>query len=376
MTNISDSSSSIEDGALVPSMNGASRGKYSYSRIFKPTGPDGNDPLPPSTESLVRGDQTNGLEYVYNEEIILAVNIAIVTGRPLLVSGFPGSGKSSLARSVAKWLGWRYYVESITSRTQARDLQWHFDTLRRLGDAQVAVKDRRAFLRLQDAAAYIEPGILWWAFDSISAQRRGLPDNHPVQFPAKDPAIDLGPRPEAVFIGNVHKANSDVANYPQQRAVVLLDEIDKADPDVPNDLLLPLGTFEFTIAETETVISLHGKEPPPLIVITTNGERELPTAFLRRCLSLQLLEPDIPWLITVAVRHFGADTKSLYNPLAQQTISMRDHMNVQIPPSTAEFLDAVRACLELDVRPDPGNESWEAIKRATLLKARMSEGII
>ena len=109
----------------------------------------------------------DGDVYVCQERIVLAVNIALATGRPLLIAGEPGSGKSTLAKNVAAALGWWYYKAMITSRTQANDLLWTFDALRRLNDAY----DPNAQLRSKQH--YIEPGTLWWAFDPATAEHRG-----------------------------------------------------------------------------------------------------------------------------------------------------------------------------------------------------------
>lgn len=339
----------------------------SYTRMFMPTGPDGKAQplaLDKRTQQQLHGDQTNGLEYEYSEDVILAVNIAIATNRPLLVSGSPGTGKSSLARSVARWQGWPFYEYVITSRTQARDILWRFDSLRRLGDAQVAT-DAEARQRLNDRFVYIEPGVLWWAFDPSNAQRRGAPQAHPCARPATDPAITLGPRPRCDWIPE----HESIAQ--PKRAVVLLDEIDKADPDVPNDLLVPLGGLRFEVAETETKVMLAHDLAPPLIIITNNRERDLPPAFLRRCITLTLPDPDVPWLVKIAMRRFGVKDQELYTAVAQQMLQDRQS-DSRIMPGTAEFLDAVRTCQELNVKADGAN-IWERVRRATLLKGRVSE---
>ena len=120
--------------------------------------------------------------YVYSEAIILAVNVALATHRPLLLAGSPGTGKTALAANVAHVLGWRFYPRVITSRTRARDLMWSFDALRRLGDAQASAHAGAGSLRAREA--YIEPQVLWWAFDSDSAIWRG-----------GDPGADGSPPP-------------------------------------------------------------------------------------------------------------------------------------------------------------------------------------
>src|SRR5262249_12388908 len=152
------------------------------------------------------GDRRDGGVYVYNGHIILAVRVALATGRPLLVRGSSGSGKSSLARHAARVLRWRYYEKVVTSRTQAQDLLWEVDHLRRLQDAQ-ATKLRGGYQR------YVRPGVFWWAFDRAKAAGQAARSRLAGRGTAR-----LDPN-----LGDDH-----------ERAVVLVDEIDKADPDVPN----------------------------------------------------------------------------------------------------------------------------------------------
>lgn len=299
-------------------------------------------------------DRRDGSVYVFNEKIELAVNVALATGRPLLVRGTSGSGKSSLARSIARRLGWRYYEQVITSRTQARDLLSVFDSLRRLGDAQAEKLD-------EDNAHYVDPGPLWWAFDPSSAARRGRPEKTEDGAPTiiSDPAEDPGKGPEG------------------EGAVVLLDEIDKADPDVPNNLLVPLGSFEFGVRETGAAVAAAR---PLMIVITTNDERVLPAAFMRRCVVLKLDAPDVPLLVKIAREHFGPDKKRIYKPVAARVVKISseasDGARAGSPPgqqpaaSTAEYLDTVRACLDLDINPSDDDEEWQSLIRATLAKSQ------
>ena len=117
-----------------------------------------------------RGDQRPAKGYVDDKEgrIALAINVALVTGRPLLIRGKPGTGKSSLAADVAEWMGWRFYSRTVTSRTRARELLWSYDAVRRLNDANANARNA------QDPASYVTPGVLWWAFQPESAATRGL----------------------------------------------------------------------------------------------------------------------------------------------------------------------------------------------------------
>lgn len=280
-------------------------------------------------------DAHGGAVYVYTDRIVLAVNVALATNRPLLLRGLPGSGKSSLAHNVARVLGRRYYEAVITSRTQARDLLWSFDALRRLRDAQAG--DPRKPL-----ATYIEPGVLWWAFDQETARRRGGGD---------DPGV-----PDALPPGTGgHRAG----------AVVLLDEIDKADPDTPNNLLVPLGALTFDVSDLNLPVSAR---VPPLVFITTNEERELPRAFLRRCVTLELDPPDQDRLVDIAKAHFGPGDEPRYRTIAR-LICPEGEPPADDAPSAAEFLDAVRASRELGVPADPRDALWRDIERITLRKA-------
>lgn len=294
------------------------------------------------------GDRRDGIVYVYNDKIELAVNVALATGRPMLVRGPSGCGKSSMARNVARRMGWRYYEQVITSRTQARDLLSAFDSLRRLSDAQA----RR--LR-EEAAYYVEPGKLWWAFDPTSARRRGLPEGATIKNPAEDPGS--GPKDSG--------------------AVVLLDEIDKADPDVPNNLLVPLGSFEFAVRETDALVVA---KRPLLLFITTNDERVLPTAFMRRCVLLELDPPDADLLVKIAKEHYGPDKLHIYRSIAERVVNVasdaasssrvgagKSASARQALPSTAEYLDTVRAFIDLGLSPDKESE-WKIISTATLWK--------
>lgn len=274
--------------------------------------------------------------YIYSEEIILAINIALATQRPLLIRGAPGSGKSSLAEDVALQFGWAFYEEVISSRTQAQDLLWRFDTLRRLNDAQAQQLNNSVL-------AYINPGVLWWAFDFESATRRGAPPNMLIE--------------EATCPGTI-TTNS-------KQSVVLLDEIDKADPDVPNNLLVPIGSLQFRVQESGFLVKAQN---PPLIFITTNEERDLPKAFLRRCVILTLDHPKNDKLIEIAKAHFGNNDIELYEAIIEimSKIVGYDKGNINSLPSTAEYLDTIRTCRELGV--EPNSSILNQISKMTLSK--------
>jgi MoxR-like ATPase len=271
----------------------------------------------------------------HDQRIVLAVNVALATGRPLLITGVPGAGKSTLAADVARHLNWAYLSTTVTSRTQIDDLVARFDSVARLNDAQAKVA--------KEPAAYLIPGVLWWAFDPDTARRQELAD-------------DRRERPEQAGRG----------------VVVLLDEIDKAEPDLPNDLLGPLG---------EKVIAVPGHGPIAagsdlLIVITSNGERTMPPAFLRRCLALELHDDNPDFFVRVATSHFGARDDTLYADIAKRTIDLGEQAEQarRRRPSMAEYLDTVQACLTYKERPpngtDDGTPLWEAIEEAALRKTR------
>ncbi len=296
-------------------------------------------PTPPQEEEAnaaarEAGDLRRRPPYVYTPELTLAVNVALATRRPLLVRGESGAGKSTLAANVADFLGRRYYEYVVTSHTEASHLLWEVDLLRRLHDAQ-----QRGGELSRDYTPYIEPGPLWWAFDPESAARRGGSD-----AVAEDPA--------------------GKTRHPG--AVVLLDEIDKADPDVPNNLLVPLGSLQFQVKETGVRVTTTA-QAAPLVIVTSNGERELPPAFLRRCVEIEVKLPTRTGLAQIAATHFenlGADyidglLEALLGPAPED-----DSKAAGISP--AEFIDALRACDELKVKP--GSEAWRQVTEITVWK--------
>ncbi|MEV4637514.1 MoxR family ATPase [Actinoplanes sp. NPDC049548] len=307
-------------------------------------------------------DRRDGTAYLMSEELELAVQVALATRRPLLVRGDPGAGKSSLAACVASRRNWRYYEHVVTSRTLAQDLLWTFDHVRRLADAQIHAARGEDL----DDCRYISPGVLWWAFDRTSALRRGAPGATTAVAPAEEPRPD---------INTVRGAG----------VVVLIDEIDKADPDVPNGLLVALGSREFTVSDTGTrVCGSAGADSVTdcLIVVTTNEERELPQAFVRRCVVISLPSPTRSRLVEIAKEHlhFGnrswtAQTRLLAEELAGELdfirISARDAGLRE--PSTAEYLDALYACLDLQITVN--DDRWRHLREFVFLKgSRPEEG--
>ena len=289
--------------------------------------------------------------YAYSSAIVLAVNVALATHRPLLLAGSPGTGKTSLASNVAQVLGWRMYTQTITSRTRARDLMWTFDTLRRLSDAQASAHSGGASMKPREA--YVEPMALWWAFDPASAAWRGAVPGAAGISPATDPSpVVAAPSP-------------DVAD---PRVVLLLDEIDKAEPDLPNDLLEALDQQRFKVDDIDPPRVVQARDKGVLTFITTNGERELPPAFMRRCIVLKLEAPTEDWLVSIANARFGAQGEPLHRAIAKRVAAMRDaavRQNLR-EPSTAEYLDALAACRELGI--DQSSPQWQLLEQAVLWK--------
>jgi MoxR-like ATPase len=290
-------------------------------------------PAEPPARNSSLGDALGARHYVFNESIELAVNAALATRRPLLVEGPPGSGKSSLAPAVAQRLGWWFYHRVLTSRMTAQDLLWEFDSIRRLHDAQIKAES------LPPNSAYVNPGILWWAFD-----------------PAGAAAL------------NDLKGEESGPGRPGSRAhaVVLLDQIDNADTDVPNDVLTLLAAEQFHVNELD--IDVQAKRCV-LLILTNSGERDLPPAAIRRCIRLKLEPHGVDALVDIAMQRFSGLSRDAIIPLAQEVVERRARAgnDNRCQPSTAEFLDAVAAARELDMTPEaPG---WEALLRATLEKA-------
>ena len=273
--------------------------------------------------------------YVYDERLVFAINVALAAKRPLLLAGEPGCGKTTLARNVARVLGWWYYEQVIGSRTQASDLLWEHDALRLLNDATDPNR------QLLTEGHYVEPGRLWWALDPVSAARRGMPEI--------DPGYALPDPGEPGVTAS---------------AVVLLDEIDKAEPDVPNDLLEILDTRSFHVRDTP----ITATRDRVLVMLTTNGERELPGAFQRRCIAYRFADPKAEWYVEVANRWHGPAHERLHQNVAGRLMESRTraHGIGQRLPGTAEYLDAVAACARLGV--DPLGNDWDELARAVLDK--------
>jgi MoxR-like ATPase len=282
-----------------------------YRPLFVPRAPSGGEASPAA--ALV--DRSPPSVYVFTDEITVAVNVALATGRPLLVRGPSGAGKTSLARSVADQFDANFREAVVTARTQARDLLWTADLLRRLQDAQTG--------RLsEDWRTYIVPGPFWWAFDSKGAQ-----EQHALAHSNGSPP-----------------SKSDAA----WRTVLLIDEIDKADPDVPNSLLRPIGDLAFDVEETGQRVEAH--QPTPLIVITTNEERDLPPAFLRRCVELNMPAFNRSRLMDIGRAHYPGIDEPMIAAAAELVLGA-GLARERREPNPAEYLDVLRACQQLGITP-------------------------
>ncbi len=269
-------------------------------------------------------------EHVFEEKSIWAVNAALTAQRPLLVRGEPGIGKSQLARASAHVLGRVFISEVVHARSECQDLQWHFDALGRLGEAQAlgatgGETDVKAAL---DPLRFLSPGALWWTFNWKTAEEQSKKS-----------------------INGARKPEKPKGWLPKKGSVLLIDEIDKADADLPNGLLETLGNGAFTVPYLDDPVRLGEHVPPPLVVITTNEERELPSAFIRRCLVLHMKMEDrkeelVEWLAERGRIHFGKACSQAVREKAagllwddRQEAIRRNHP----APGQAEYLDILRA---------------------------------
>jgi MoxR-like ATPase len=308
-----------------------------YTKLFDPDKSVAGPPQP----AAAMGDRTESVPYLYQPEIVLAVNVALATRRPLLVSGPSGCGKSSIAADIKRVLGWQgYEKEIITSRMQAVDLLYKVDHLRQL-------QDTRTGAGLKETKEYVTPGVLWRAFDPEGARLRQGTD--PKAAVAPDNTLPTG----------------------SNGVVVLIDEIDKAEPDLPNNLLEPFGRYTFPVRELDIEVRALRT---PLLVITTNNERRLSDAFIRRCVDLKIDLPKKDVLMQIAERHFVPELKKyrLEHPKENLLGLVADAVTATSSYSTAEYLDTLRAIFRLGV-PET-SENFTSLAGLTVRKTAKALG--
>ena len=233
--------------------------------------------------------------YVASDDLTIAVNAAVTLQRPLLVKGEPGTGKTELARQVAGALGLPLIEWHVKSTTKAMQGLYEYDAVSRLRDSQLGDA------RVHEVRNYIRKGKLWQAFEA------------------------------------------------EGRVVLLIDEIDKADIEFPNDLLQEIDRMEFHVYETgETVRALHR----PVVIITSNNEKELPDAFLRRCFFHYIRFPDAGTLAAIVRVHFPDIKDQLLSAALTQFYELREVPGLKKKPSTSEVLDWLRLLLAEDLAPE------------------------
>ena len=231
-------------------------------------------------------------DYVATEDLKIAVNAAITLERPLLVKGEPGTGKTELARQVASALDLPIIEWNIKSTTKAQQGLYEYDAVSRLRDSQLGDE------RVRDVRNYIKQGKHWEAFDA------------------------------------------------EQKVVLLIDEIDKADIEFPNDLLQELDRMEFYVYETGELVRAKVR---PIVLITSNNEKELPDAFLRRCFFHYIQFPDAETMSEIVKVHFPDIKQSLLRGALTQFYDIRDTPGLKKKPSTSEVLDWLKLLMADDL---------------------------
>ena len=253
--------------------------------------------------SEFRGSQN----YVASEELMRAVNIAMVLQKPLLIKGEPGTGKTMLAEAISQALGKKLIIWNIKSTTKAQDGLYVYDVVQRLYDSQFGGEG------VDDIAKYVRLGKLGEAFTA------------------------------------------------QEQVILLIDEIDKADLEFPNDLLWELDRMEFHIPETgRTVTAKHR----PIVIITSNAEKELPDAFLRRCIFHYIEFPDAEQMEEIIKVHFDYVEENVLKQVLATFYWIRGLYNIQKKPSTSEVIDWIRA---LELGGVPASKIKEAVPFAGVL---------
>ena len=234
----------------------------------------------------------NTENYITTEDLEMAVNAAINLEKPLLVKGEPGTGKTELAKQVAIKLGLKLFEWNIKSTTKAHQGLYEYDAVSRLRDSQLGDK------KVNDIKNYIKKGTIWSAFSA------------------------------------------------EEKAVLLIDEIDKADIEFPNDLLHELDKMKFLVYETGEIISANKR---PIVIITSNNEKELPDAFLRRCFFHYIQFPDQETLTKIINVHFPDIKKNLLQSALEIFFDIREVPGLKKKPSTSEILDWIKLLLVEDI---------------------------
>ena len=239
--------------------------------------------------------QFNGTkDYISTDDLTVAVNASIALEKPLLVKGEPGTGKTELARQISESLDLEIIEWNIKSTTKAQQGLYEYDAVSRLRDSQLGDK------KIENIANYIKKGKIWNAFET------------------------------------------------KERAVLLIDEIDKADIEFPNDLLQELDKMEFYVYETNKIIKAIKR---PIVIITSNNEKELPEAFLRRCFFHYIQFPDLDTLKKIVEVHFPKIKKTLLDGALNRFFEIRDVPGMKKKPSTSEALDWIKLLLIEDINP-------------------------
>jgi MoxR-like ATPase len=241
-----------------------------------------------ATPSKFQGSQ----DYVATDDLRLAVNAAITLKRPLLIKGEPGTGKTMLAEEVAKALGMPLMQWHIKSTTKAQQGLYEYDAVSRLRDSQLGDQ------KVKDIQNYIVKGVLWQAFEA------------------------------------------------EQQTVLLIDEIDKADIEFPNDLLRELDRMEFYVYETRQLVKAKQR---PIVMITSNNEKELPDAFLRRCFFHYIKFPDKDTMQKIVDVHYPGIKQALVKEALTTFFDLREIPGLKKKPSTSELLDWLKLLLAEDI---------------------------
>ena len=239
-------------------------------------------------------------KYIATEDLRVAVNAALTLERPLLIKGEPGTGKTVLAEEVSTALGMKLITWHIKSTTKAQQGLYEYDAITRLRDSQLGDE------RVKDVKNYINKGKLWEAFDE------------------------------------------------DERVVLLIDEIDKADIEFPNDLLQELDRMEFFVYETGETIKATQR---PLVIITSNNEKELPDAFLRRCFFHYIAFPDADTMQQIVNVHYPDIKERLVKNALGSFYEVRDVPGLKKKPSTSELLDWLKLLMNEDIDPETLREN-------------------